>query len=43
MGCDVIDSKRTNGLFERWQESAIHYLVPETGEVFEIACAESNL
>ena len=31
------------GLFERWQESGIHYLVPDTGEVFEIACAESNL
>ena len=24
------------GLFERWQKSAIRYLVPETGEVFKV-------
>jgi hypothetical protein len=24
------------GLFERWQKSRLRYLVPETGEIFEV-------
>jgi hypothetical protein len=24
------------GLFERWQKNVVHYLVPETGEVFKV-------
>jgi O-acetyl-ADP-ribose deacetylase (regulator of RNase III) len=24
------------GLFERWQKNALHYLVPETGEIFKV-------
>src|SRR5258705_10276077 len=24
------------GLFERWQENALRYLVPETGEIFKV-------
>jgi hypothetical protein len=24
-----------NGLFDRWQKNALHYLVPETGEIFK--------